>query len=371
MNLSLGGTESSPNRIPKHTLSPQKVKREQTQLISKHAVWSVWDGNRILQDYNGRHVFTTVYEADSFVPLARVVWLDEQLSRAANDVPNAEQLETLNNLQQLTLSNLEGFESLDADAFKLPHAQNDDAHEHSSHQIYWYQNDHLGTPRELTEQGGEIAWEAVYQAWGNTVTVEWEEKAQPNPIQLNTLEQIYLLQPHRFQGQIYDVETGLHYNRFRYYDPDCGRFISHDPIGLLGGDNHFQYAPNPVEWVDPWGLSKKPNACSKLCYSNEELEKLGNKLPTRGSYEQAMKQAMGWLEDRGFKAEKVNKGKFGTIKGKAVGMTTANGKIGFRIEYDERSKAHINVFNGKEKGPHCFFEATEKTVSKLQRLFGK
>ncbi|ALH95481.1 PAAR-like domain-containing protein [Acinetobacter equi] len=259
MNLSLGGTESSPNRIPKHTLSPQKVKREQTQFISKHAVWNVWDGNRILQDYNGRHVFTTVYEADSFVPLARVVWLDEQLSCAANDAPNAEQLETLNNLQQLTLSNLEGFESLDADAFKLPHAQNDEAHEHSSHQIYWYQNDHLGTPRELTEQGGEIAWEAVYQAWGNTVTVEWEERAQPNPIQLNTLEQMYLLQPHRFQGQIYDVETGLHYNRFRYYDPDCGRFISHDPIGLLGGDNHFQYAPNPVEWVDPLGLNAVAN----------------------------------------------------------------------------------------------------------------
>ncbi|MCH4245395.1 MAG: RHS repeat-associated core domain-containing protein [Acinetobacter gerneri] len=48
----------------------------------------------------------------------------------------------------------------------------------------------------------------------------------------------------------------LHYNRFRYYDPDIGRFISHDPIGLLGGENHFQYAPNPVEWVDPLGLAK-------------------------------------------------------------------------------------------------------------------
>jgi RHS repeat-associated protein len=65
-----------------------------------------------------------------------------------------------------------------------------------------------------------------------------------------------LLQPYRFQGQIYDVETGLHYNRFRYYDPDIGRFISHDPIGLLGGENHFQYAPNPVEWVDLFGLAK-------------------------------------------------------------------------------------------------------------------
>ncbi len=47
----------------------------------------------------------------------------------------------------------------------------------------------------------------------------------------------------------------MHYNRFRYYDPDAGRFVSHDPIGLLGGENQFQYAPNPVEWVDPYGLS--------------------------------------------------------------------------------------------------------------------
>lgn len=52
------------------------------------------------------------------------------------------------------------------------------------------------------------------------------------------------------------METGLHYTLFRYYDPDAGRFISHDPIGLYGGNNHFLYAPNPVEWVDPWGLKR-------------------------------------------------------------------------------------------------------------------
>ncbi|WP_227591296.1 RHS repeat domain-containing protein, partial [Acinetobacter shaoyimingii] len=121
---------------------------------------------------------------------------------------------------------------------------------------YWYQNDHLGTPRELTSNAGNIEWEAVYQAWGNTVTVEWQEVAKAQEfeaIELNELEKAYLLQPHRFQGQIYDVETGLHYNRFRYYDPDAGRFVSHDPIGLLGGDNHFLYVPNPIEWVDPIG----------------------------------------------------------------------------------------------------------------------
>ena len=50
------------------------------------------------------------------------------------------------------------------------------------------------------------------------------------------------------------METGLHYNRFRYYDPEVGRFIHQDPIGLLGGFNLYQYAPNPLGWIDPFGL---------------------------------------------------------------------------------------------------------------------
>ena len=53
-----------------------------------------------------------------------------------------------------------------------------------------------------------------------------------------------------------DRETGLHYNTFRYYDPDTGRFTQPDPIGLLGGINLYQYAPNGLTWIDPSGLCK-------------------------------------------------------------------------------------------------------------------
>ena len=66
-----------------------------------------------------------------------------------------------------------------------------------------------------------------------------------------------MVQNLRFQGQYFDAETGLHYNRFRYYDPDIERFVSQDPIGLAGGINNYQYAPNPVGWIDPLGLNKE------------------------------------------------------------------------------------------------------------------
>ena len=125
-------------------------------------------------------------------------------------------------------------------------------------QIYHYHNDHLGTPNELTNQKGEVVWLANYEAWGNTARIVWREEK---------LEQLKVssdeLQPIRFQGQSFDTETGLHYNRFRYFDPDLGMFISRDPIGLMGGSNVFQYAPNPTGWIDPLGLakSKNPNNC--------------------------------------------------------------------------------------------------------------
>ncbi|WP_284041241.1 RHS repeat-associated core domain-containing protein, partial [Vreelandella olivaria] len=61
-------------------------------------------------------------------------------------------------------------------------------------------------------------------------------------------------QPIRFQGQWHDEESGLYYNRHRYYDPQQGRYISQDPIGLMGGDNLYQYAAAPNLEVEPLGL---------------------------------------------------------------------------------------------------------------------
>ena len=105
--------------------------------------------------------------------------------------------------------------------------------------VYHYHCDHIGTPQELTDDQGAIVWQARMKAWGSLA--EMLVETVPNPL--------------RFQGQYHDVETGLHYNRFRYYAPEQGCFIQRDPIGLRGGTNVAAYAANPVNWVDPFGLS--------------------------------------------------------------------------------------------------------------------
>ncbi|NUT33565.1 MAG: hypothetical protein HOV79_10870 [Hamadaea sp.] len=87
-------------------------------------------------------------------------------------------------------------------------------------------------------------------------------------------------------------------------------------------------------------------------------------------YNQALNKALAWLDERGFVAERTTYGKFGTIAGQPIGMQTADGKTGFRIEFDERNGAHINVWSGKEKGPHFNFDASESTVTKIQGQFG-
>ncbi|WP_108651045.1 DUF6531 domain-containing protein [Dongshaea marina] len=84
---------------------------------------------------------------------------------------------------------------------------------------YHYQLDHLGTPRELTDAEGNIVWSVQYKAFGSVVCKQVED------VENNI----------RFQGQYFDSETGLHYNRHRYYNPRIGRYLSQDPLGLEGG----------------------------------------------------------------------------------------------------------------------------------------
>ena len=117
-------------------------------------------------------------------------------------------------------------------------------------QVYYYHLDQLGTPVCLTNQAQDIVWE------NNTDLFGAENKALV--INNDETQTVNLIDnPLRFQGQYFDEESGLHYNRFRYYCPTQRRFVHQDPIGLAGGINHYQYAPNPINWVDPYGLCTK------------------------------------------------------------------------------------------------------------------
>ncbi|MFP1910275.1 RHS repeat-associated core domain-containing protein, partial [Lonsdalea quercina] len=98
-----------------------------------------------------------------------------------------------------------------------------------------------GAPQALYDSEGELRWQAPKATlWGQRA-VSKTESADPELA---------------FAGQLRDSESGLCYNRFRYYDPAGGGYISPDPIGLLGGLNGYQYAPNPLTWIDPLGLAR-------------------------------------------------------------------------------------------------------------------
>ncbi|GMB65890.1 RHS repeat-associated core domain-containing protein [Pectobacterium parmentieri] len=114
--------------------------------------------------------------------------------------------------------------------------------------IRWFNTDLNGAPLEMTDAEGAVRWSGDYGSFGavNGQTQDSEGLRHGKPVES---------QPLRYAGQYADEETGLHYNLFRYYDPTVGRFTTQDPIGLAGGINLYQYAPNPLGWVDPLGLS--------------------------------------------------------------------------------------------------------------------
>ena len=142
--------------------------------------------------------------------------------------------------------------------------------------IYHYHCNHLGTPQELSDEKGDIVWLSYDRAWGGSFDSLYKQQFVDNfAISENEL------QPFKFQGQSLDTETGLHYNRFRYYDSDVGMFVSRDPIQLEGGTNTFAYAPNPTQWVDPTGLKKGDNAPR---HGPNAVKRINNRLPRNNCF---------------------------------------------------------------------------------------
>ncbi|HHK4832360.1 TPA: RHS repeat domain-containing protein, partial [Pseudomonas aeruginosa] len=115
--------------------------------------------------------------------------------------------------------------------------------------LLYLHGDHLDTPRLATDASGQIAWQWQSDAFGRG------EALSQGSTQVNL----------RFSGQYYDAESGLHYNYFRDYDPETGRYVESDPIGLEGGINTYGYVnANPINQTD-WRGTVPDQICLAAC----------------------------------------------------------------------------------------------------------
>ena len=192
-----------------------------------------------------------VHEAGSFVPLA-------QATRQGPIALTA-------SLASKDLMGPNGRYDIDRDPLWNGEAEKAAGPGFRKEEIAYYQVDHLGTPQELTDHEGTIAWSAQYKAWG-----------QAREVISDAARKAGISNPIRFQGQYLDEETGLHYNRYRYYDPHSGRFASKDPIRLGGGLNLYHYGPNSTDVVDPYGLcsTKLNNSLGGKPYDQKQAHHL-------------------------------------------------------------------------------------------------
>ena len=181
----------------------------------------VWDGSHLLQEIHPDGKYTYIYaDQDSYEPLAQVRdW-----------------------------TNREG---------------------ESKQEINYFHCDQIGIPREMTDKDGNLLWFGNYTGWGR---LKEETKVTDSAYQ-----------PFRLQNQYADRETGLHYNFFRYYEPDAGRFVNQDPIGLEGGENLYKFAPNAQNWRDPLGLMGQ-------CDCKGYLQGLAEKIRTSGKHKASINQ---------------------------------------------------------------------------------
>ncbi|HFP5149997.1 TPA: RHS repeat-associated core domain-containing protein, partial [Escherichia coli] len=225
--------------------------------------WYGWDGDRLTTIQNDRSRIQTIYQPGSFTPLIRVeTATGEQAKTQRRSLADTLQqsggedggsvvfppvlVQMLDRLESEILADRVSEESrrwLASCGLTVEQIQNQmDPVYTPARKIHLYHCDHRGLPLALVSTEGATEWCAEYDEWGNLLNEE-------NPHQLQQLI--------RLPGQQYDEESGLYYNRHRYYDPLQGRYITQDPIGLKGGWNFYQYPLNPVQYIDSMGLASK------------------------------------------------------------------------------------------------------------------
>ncbi|WP_420800704.1 RHS repeat domain-containing protein [Photorhabdus temperata] len=114
-------------------------------------------------------------------------------------------------------------------------------------QLYYVVSDHQGTVREILTEDGELIWAGRLLTWGEAECWRVLTRNDERNLTCNL----------RFCGQYEDEESGLFYNRHRYYERETGQYLSTDPLNLSGGFNPYGYVHDPVNWIDPLGLAGK------------------------------------------------------------------------------------------------------------------
>ena len=230
--------------------------------------WYGWDGDRLTTIQTGTTRIQTVYQPGSFTPLLRIETengerekaqrrsLAEKLQQEGSEdghgvVFPAELVRMLDRLEEEIRADRVSSESrawLAQCGLTVEQLEKQVEPEYTpARTLHLYHCDHRGLPLALISEDGNTAWSAEYDEWGN---------------QLNEENPHHLHQPYRLPGQQHDEESGLYYNRHRYYDPLQGRYITPDPIGLRGGWNMYQYPLNPIQVIDPMGLDAIENMTS-------------------------------------------------------------------------------------------------------------
>ena len=225
-----------------------RLKNEEVSDGLEEETGFVWDGSHLLQEVHPDGRYTYIYtDPDSYEPLAQVHnWTNEEGE--------------------------------------------------SRQQTHYFHCDQIGIPREMTDEDGNLLWFGNYTGWGKL-------KSETNIS--GTAHQ-----PFRLQNQYADRETGLHYNFFRYYEPDAGRFVNQDPIGLWGGFNVYQFAPNVQDWVDPLGLSKCSSR-SKTPNPYQGVKKASKYLKSQGVPRKYRKQILESFDRETIKVRSAGTSEYG------------------------------------------------------------
>ncbi|MCZ9158953.1 RHS element core protein [Escherichia albertii] len=233
----------------------------QTEMSRRpYVTWYGWDGDRLTTVQTDQTRIQTVYQPGSFTPLIRIETdngelekaqrrsLAEKLQQEGSEdghgvVFPAELVRMLDRLEGEIRADRVSSESrqwLAQCGLTVERLAKQVEPEYTpERRLHLYHCDHRGLPLALISNEGATEWRGEYDEWGNQLNEE-------------NLQQLY--QPYRLPGQQYDDESGLCYNRHRYYDPLQGRYITQDPIGLDGGLNTYSYPLNPINEIDPLGL---------------------------------------------------------------------------------------------------------------------